>query len=261
MGQLNLTVISQAIVAAPYCRPDKLKALSVFQEFATDCLRPMPEMGMLAIDLVDPIASRLKIYFRIRETSFSSVQHTMTLGNRIETPELVRGLRNLKPLWDAVLERNGFPEDAALPQIDHRTAGILYNVEFHLGSAVPQVKIYIPVRHYAGSDQKIMHGLDEYQCHVNTQSNRRFVSVPAPLSLSLVIPSVAIEQSISDGNPVFCAVPGNQCVTAAAYILTLDAPSRLEDHYASFHTSILRGQSLRTLNRRIVVVGAEIDRL
>lgn len=172
-GQMNLTVISQAIVTAPYCTPDKLKALSIFQEFTTDYLKQMPEMDMLAIDLVDPMASRLKIYFRIRETSFSSVQNTMTLGNRIRTPELVRGLQNLKRLWDAVLERNGFPEDAPLPKIGHRTAGILYNVEFHVGSTVPKVKIYIPVRHYASSDKNIMHGLDEYLCHVNTQPSRR----------------------------------------------------------------------------------------
>lgn len=172
-GQMNLTVISQAIVTAPYCTPDKLKALSIFQEFTTDYLKPMPEIDMLAIDLVDPMASRLKIYFRIRETSFGSVQNTMTLGNRIRTPELVGGLRNLKRLWDAVLERNGFPEDAPLPKVDHRTAGILYNVEFHLGSAVPKVKVYIPVRHYASSDKKIMHGLNEYLCQVNTQSSRR----------------------------------------------------------------------------------------
>ena len=171
-GQMNLTVISQAIATAPLCTPDKLKALSVFQEFATDFLKPMPEVDMLAIDLVDPRASRLKIYFRVRETSFSSVQYTMTLGNRIGTPELVEGLRNLKRLWDAVLERNSFPKDAPLPNTDHRTAGILYNVEFHLGSAVPKVKIYIPVRHYASSDEKVMHGLGEYLSHDNTQSRR-----------------------------------------------------------------------------------------
>ncbi len=79
---------------------------------------------------------------------------------------------SLKRLWGAVLERNGFPEDAPLPETDHRTAGILYNVEFRLGSAVPKVKIYIPVRHYAKSDEKVMHGLDEYLYQSNTQSKR-----------------------------------------------------------------------------------------
>ena len=171
-GQTSITVISQAIATAPYCTPDKLRALSIFQEFVTGFLKPMPEVDMLAIDLVDPMASRLKIYFRIRETSFSSVLYTMTLGHRIRTPELVQGLRDLKRLWDAVLERKGFTEDAPLPNIDHRTAGILFNVEFHLGSAVPKVKIYIPVRHYASSDKKIMHGLSEYLYHNNPQSRR-----------------------------------------------------------------------------------------
>ena len=171
-GQMSMTVISQAIAAAPYCTPERLAALSVFQDFLADFSEPVPEVDMLAIDLVDPMASRLKIYFRIRETSFNSVQHTMTLGNRIGTPAMVQGLRSLKRLWSAVLERSGFPEDAQLPRVDHRTGGILYNVEFHLGSSAPKVKIYIPVRHYARSDEKIMEGLSEYLYRNNPQSSR-----------------------------------------------------------------------------------------
>lgn len=50
---MNITVISQAIATAPFCTPDKLKALSIFQEFAADFFKPVPEVDMLAIDLVD----------------------------------------------------------------------------------------------------------------------------------------------------------------------------------------------------------------
>jgi len=167
MGQKNLARISQAIATAPSCTPEMLEALSVFQEFATDPSNPALEIDMLAIDLISPTASRLKIYFRNRETSFSSVQRTMTLRNRIQTPELMHGLSNLKRLWEAVFKLEESPDDASLPARDHRTAGILYNVEFSLGNVRPRVKIYIPVRHYASSDSNILHGLNDYLYSIN----------------------------------------------------------------------------------------------
>lgn len=172
LGQSNLMVLSQAIASAPYSTPDKLEALSVFKDFAMDPMIPALEMDMLAIDLIEPTASRLKIYFRSRETTFSSVRRIMTLGNRTATPEVDQGLQNLKRLWDTLLEREGSMDDEALPTVDHRTAGILYNVEFRLGSALPKVKIYIPVRHYANSDKNIVRGLGDYMHGVNGQSGR-----------------------------------------------------------------------------------------
>lgn len=172
-GQTNLAVISQTIVTAPYCTTENLGALSVFEDFATDPSTPALEMDMLAIDLIEPTTSRLKIYFRSRETTFSSVRHIMTLGKRTATPEVVQGLNNLKRLWDAVLEREDSLENEPLPSVAHRTAGILYNAEFCLGSVVPKVKIYIPVRHYASSDQNIIRGLGDYLYGVNNTHGAR----------------------------------------------------------------------------------------
>lgn len=170
IGQTNLTIISQAIVTAPYCSPEKLKALAVLQDFVMDSSTPALEMDMLAIDLVEPTSSRLKIYFRSRETSFSSVKRTMTMGDRLVTSDLVHGLQKLRLLWDALLEQRGRSDDEPLPGIEHRTAGILYYVEFSLGRAVPKVKIYIPVRHYASSDKQTIGGLSDYLYRTNAQS-------------------------------------------------------------------------------------------
>ena len=171
-GQTNMAIVSQAITTAPYCTPEKLEALSIFQEFAVAQSYSMFEIDMFAIDLVDPLFSRLKIYFRNRETSFSSVRRTMTLGNRIQTSTMTHGLQNLKRLWKALFQLDEASDDAALPTRNHRTAGILYNVEFGLGNATPQVKIYIPVRHYAGSDRAILHALEEYLYQVDSQCRR-----------------------------------------------------------------------------------------
>jgi hypothetical protein len=41
-------------------------------------------------------------------------------------------------------------------------AGILYNMEFRLGSEIPKVKVYIPVGHYARSDWHVLMALNGY---------------------------------------------------------------------------------------------------
>ncbi|KAI1800449.1 aromatic prenyltransferase [Daldinia bambusicola] len=163
-GRSNLDVISDTIETAPGCSPEKLQALEIFRDYACDPSTPRLEMDMLAIDLVDPAESRFKIYFRIRDTSFSSVRKAMTLGNRIRTPGMKRGLEDLRSLYRALLSggMDGDDGDVQLPTKDHRTAGILYNVEFKYGSKSPKVKAYLPVRHYARSEEAIMSAVDEY---------------------------------------------------------------------------------------------------
>ena len=162
----NLQVISEAILAAPLCTSKDLSALHMFQDFVIERADAPLELDMLAIDLVEPSQSRLKIYYRTRETSFESVRNSMTLGGRITDNDMDTGLQNLRRLWDSLFDQQGVPDDRPLPASTHRTAGILYNVEFRLGSKAPKVKIYIPVRHYARSDWQIMNAVSDFICPV-----------------------------------------------------------------------------------------------
>lgn len=157
----NLDVLSQAIHSAPYVRRHNLDAWFMFHDFCSEAQNMGLEHEMLAIDHIDPLKSRLKIYFRNRETSFSSVMNVMTLGGRLKNQKLYQGLKDLKRLWNSVFEVDTAPNQS-LPHTAHRTAGLLYNVEFKLGDAFPVAKIYLPVRHYSSSDDAIMRGLDEY---------------------------------------------------------------------------------------------------
>ncbi|KAI1097218.1 tryptophan dimethylallyltransferase-domain-containing protein [Jackrogersella minutella] len=159
--QSSLEVLYQAIYAAPYSTEDKLKAASIFRDFASDTGNETLEYEMLAIDLIDPMESRIKIYFRCRETTFNSVMNIMTLGGRIKSPMLHQGLGDLHRLWNALFGVNTTP-DQPLGEVNHRTAGILYNVEFRLGDAFPIAKVYLPVRHYSNSDEAVICGLDRY---------------------------------------------------------------------------------------------------
>jgi DMATS type aromatic prenyltransferase len=165
MGTSNLSIISQAIAGAPYSTPDKLQALDKLSSFADSLGPDALEFDMLAIDIVDPLESRFKLYFRNRHTGFSSVRDTITLKGQKPGAHLEKGLRSLKQLWCSIFGLLDVSEDAELQLNEHRTAGILYNAEFRLGSSYPDVKIYIPVRHYSSSDQHVIDKVGEFVNH------------------------------------------------------------------------------------------------
>lgn len=157
----NLEIITNTITQGPDCTAEKLQALRIFRDYVQDASSPPLEMDMLAIDLVEPANSRFKVYFRVRDTSFASVKETMTLGSRIRGSVSDQTWVELRRLYHSVLGRhtgvNAPPADSKqLPPSCHRTAGILYNVEFSYDSKSPKVKVYLPVRHYARSEEAVM---------------------------------------------------------------------------------------------------------
>ncbi|KAI1110513.1 tryptophan dimethylallyltransferase-domain-containing protein [Nemania sp. NC0429] len=160
-GKTNLEVLFESMKSAPHCTEHNLPALSVFSDFSEDEASRGLEYEMLAIDLIDPFKSRFKIYFRSRQTSFDSLTNIITLGGRIKGPNMRRGLEDLRGLWNAIF---GVDTSSAQPlrSVNHRTAGMLYNVEFRIGDRFPVAKVYLPVRHYSKSDDAVIKGLEEY---------------------------------------------------------------------------------------------------
>ncbi|KAF2178051.1 aromatic prenyltransferase [Zopfia rhizophila CBS 207.26] len=173
MGASNLCTIAQSLACAPYCTPDKLQAFNQLASFANSLGTDALEFEMLAIDMVDPLKSRLKLYFRNRRTDFSSIRDMITLNGEKPGAHLEKGLCSLKKLWDSLFDRSDAPEDLELRLNERRTAGILYNAEFRLGSSYPDVKIYIPVRHYSRNDQHVMDKVQEF-----VDSQRQAAHVP-----------------------------------------------------------------------------------
>ncbi|KAF3060662.1 4-O-dimethylallyl-L-tyrosine synthase [Trichoderma lentiforme] len=173
-GKTNLEVITEAIKAFPQYAEQDLSALSLFQAYVDEQKKSPLEVEALAIDLVDPSQSRLKIYFRSRETSFQSLRSIMTLGGRLINKDVKdiaqKGLENLRRLWDGVFEQHGATDEESLANSTHETAGILYYVDFKPGNKVPKVKVYLPVRHYAKSDWQVMVALKEYMSTAISES-------------------------------------------------------------------------------------------
>ncbi|KAH3942018.1 hypothetical protein HBH98_095680 [Parastagonospora nodorum] len=171
----NLDILSEAIHTAPFVTRDNVKAWSTFCDFASEPANETLEHEMLAIDLIEPLESRLKIYFRCRETTFDSVISVMTLGGRIANSSLLRGLRDLARIWDLLFD-SLVPLSQPLKHSGHRTAGILYNMEFRIGDTMPVAKVYLPVRHYSRTDDSIIQGLEKYfQYHGRGEAMKDYV--------------------------------------------------------------------------------------
>jgi DMATS type aromatic prenyltransferase len=149
--------IVEAVTTAPDCTLDNLHALHVLGDFLAS--EDKTTIEMLAIDLVQPAASRVKIYFRSQATDFPSVARIMTCNVQYRDIACSRGAKSLRGLWKLLFDHN---DEGPLPEVAHRTAGVLYYADFRLGDNAPNIKIYIPLRHYASSDASILNGLTTY---------------------------------------------------------------------------------------------------
>ncbi|KAI9683052.1 MAG: hypothetical protein M1822_006245 [Bathelium mastoideum] len=153
-----LDLISQSISSAPQWFSYGARALAAFQAFGA---QKQLEYDMVAIDLVKPRESRIKIYYRCRETAFESVVDCLTLSGLVTFPALSQGIQDLRVFWNALFQK-GDQSQIPLPTVNHRTAGILYNVELRPNYTSPVVKMYIPVRHYCNSDQHVVQTLSSF---------------------------------------------------------------------------------------------------
>ncbi|EEU33551.1 uncharacterized protein NECHADRAFT_15792, partial [Fusarium vanettenii 77-13-4] len=160
-NQPELMVISDAIKSAPGWESESLGSFDTFVDYVDQHSDSGFEVDMLALDLVPSESSRIKIYFRDRRTNFQAVKDTMSLGGRLpcSSPDVEEGMQKLRRLWNTLLGTGNAADDISLPYKDHRTAGILYNVEIRRHNEMPKVKVYIPVRHYAKNDQHIAKAL------------------------------------------------------------------------------------------------------
>ncbi|KAI0190592.1 aromatic prenyltransferase [Astrocystis sublimbata] len=116
---------------------------------------------MVGIDLTRPANSRLKVYVRSPLSSFQFVSDFMTLGRRRTGFEAER--EQFADLWRLTLcLAPDYPENAGLPANRHSTAGTCFYFDLSPKDESPNVKAYIPVRHYAPSDMEAALGLTRF---------------------------------------------------------------------------------------------------
>ncbi|KAE8376763.1 aromatic prenyltransferase [Aspergillus bertholletiae] len=161
-GQSRLEVLDDAIRTLPQF--SDLSAYPPLEGFLRhqEALGTPAHIIAVAVDCVDPSASKLKIYFRSSSTSFASVKDTLTAGKVVSSWD-DSSLEQLKELWYLVFGLSpDFPCSQELPVKSHETSGVLYNFDIKFCNHEPETKVYIPVRHYAQSDRAIATGLVKF---------------------------------------------------------------------------------------------------
>ncbi|KAI9148238.1 4-O-dimethylallyl-L-tyrosine synthase [Paramyrothecium foliicola] len=220
--QSNLAVVTRVILSAPGFCLRKQNPLGVFVGYVEQHPQLQLEVDMLALDLVPIDESRFKIYFRDRRTSFASVRENMSLGGQIQGEEFEIGMQRLKTLWDALMSTRGLPDDTPLPDNDHRTAGILYNVEFRAQSKQPKVKIYIPVRHYARNDEHVVETLIWFLSNENNSQSELRKTAARPEQYQACLHGIFNKADMTAGSGIHtyigCSVQNHGKLRVVSYI-------------------------------------------
>ncbi|KAF5642997.1 hypothetical protein F25303_6369 [Fusarium sp. NRRL 25303] len=136
-----------------------LSAFKILSNFlTTDPNGQALRMLILGIDCMAPEKSRIKVYMRTPGTSLSHIISILSLGGR--RPLSQDSIDEIKELWCATLDLDqDISDDDDLPRVDHETSGMLFYFDIKPSAYLPEVKGYIPVRHYGRSDLAIAHGL------------------------------------------------------------------------------------------------------
>lgn len=177
LGQNGLMPMNQWEGAISQLDPDNTARAALHAFLADGPESQLLTPFSLAVDAVALAQSRLKWYFHSPKTTFTSVRNVMTLGGRIDRPYLPTALDKLFGLIKAV---TGVPDDfdehtelPAAPSWDSSRkakfgdlakmlSGYLYYFDIAPGNALPEIKIFVPVRYYAHDDLKLADGITRW---------------------------------------------------------------------------------------------------
>jgi DMATS type aromatic prenyltransferase len=113
-------------------------------------------------DCVKPTSSRLKLYSSNNDVFWPKIEEIWTLGGRVDTPTVRKGLEYLSQLWSftKVAEgrrdfTGGFDDGK-----DSTPTPMVWNYEMQLGNPIPLTKFYFPI--HGENDQKIIRGIAQF---------------------------------------------------------------------------------------------------
>ena len=118
---------------------------------------------MLAIDCIDPLKARAKIYVNSYNNTFNKIKDIYTMGGRLQDPAILDSLAPLAELWRLMYDMpdEGW-EDIELPNVMHHRSCFVFGFEFKTGDVWPTTKIYFPMWHYAKNDRQITDALSAF---------------------------------------------------------------------------------------------------
>ena len=159
-GVSRLTIVSESIdtLSSPF------PSFSVLKTFLSNHTSGLSTSIVgVGVDCIHPSKARLRLYIRSPDTSFQNVVDMLTLEGVLPTLRSAKAFGKFRKLWQNLLSLPpDFPTINELLNPSHQTGGILYSFDVKPGNALPEAKIYVPVKHYAKNDWKAFQGLKSF---------------------------------------------------------------------------------------------------
>lgn len=134
----------------------------------------VPRPFILSVDCVQESKARCKVYFRCRCRCPEDLKSIMSLGGLV--PLAPGHFEAVKALWDLLL-----PSDTTLDsQSVLAESGLCVYYDFRASSALPAVKVYLPVQNWVSNDLKAANAIAKWlKMYVNPESARTYVQFVA----------------------------------------------------------------------------------
>ena len=156
----RLRIVSESIdtLSSPF------PSFSILKRFLSDhTLGLSTSIVGVGVDCIHSSRARLRLYIRSPGTSFQNVVDVLTLEGVLSTLRSAKAFKKFRKLWQNLLSLPpDFPTINELSNPGHQTGGILYSFDVKPGNALPEAKIYVPVKHYAKNDWKAFQGLKSF---------------------------------------------------------------------------------------------------
>ena len=124
------------------------------------------QFAFWSFDCAEDTKARLKLYSAHNSVVWSKVEEIWTLGGRVDTPVVQRGLEYLRELWHltGISEGDraftgGFDDGK-----DATPTPMVWNYEMRVGEPFPLTKFYFPV--HGENDERIIRGLAKFLGHI-----------------------------------------------------------------------------------------------
>lgn len=142
-----------------------------------------PRIQILALDCVRSSKNRLKLYCRPKVgTSWSDAKRSLTLGGRLNSPEMQVAISHMECLWNNLFPNSAssVDRDLDIPCLDeaiipdseengiklsraqHPIGGLLYYYSLVAGKDTVFPKVYLPVNYYCKNDLCITQAVERF---------------------------------------------------------------------------------------------------
>ena len=191
---------------------------------SNDPLGSKAECEIVAIDCVETSKSRVKLYLRSQDTSWTGICQLMTLNGTL--PVSSQALERMREMWCSVLsiDITAFSNDLQMGQSHQEPDSGIFVCYYARPDEELRSKFFIPVKYYARDDEAVMEGLT--RC-IRRQDQ---TTVPYIDCYRNVVKQICSFRSLDQGcgihSWISCEPHGNELAITSYFSPEINHPSR-----------------------------------